>query len=314
MNEGPLLSIIIVNWNSKDYLFDCLCSIYKKKYPFGVEVVVLDNCSTDMSAEMIEESFPDVKLIKSQVNIGFAKGNEEASKVATGAYCLFCNPDVVVFEDCLEALLFVAKGIQGLGAIGCRVLNADGSIQKTCARHLPKLRRRFFDEVLLHNCWPQAFHGMGEYYNEKEYENTRPVECLSGCFLLVPHSVLKEVGGFSTSYFMYAEDIEFCLRLQKAGLKIYYTRAASIIHYGGKSSSQRKESWFSVIQRNNADLKFFRENHGILPALSFRIIILLGSVLRLLVSPLFLRKTAAKHSPVSASKQMATIRWALTLK
>jgi len=310
LDTNPLLSIIIVNWNAKEYLLGCLKSIFDRKLSFIFEVIVVDNCSSDGSPEMVEVSFPSVKLIKSSVNLGFAGGNDLAVKLAGGRYCLFINPDVIVLDDCIEVVLSKIRACNIIGAIGCQVLNENGTIQKTCARYFPTVKRKFLDHVLLHNYWPERFRGLGEYYRFIHYSNDMEVECLSGCFMLVPNVILKELGGFSTKYFMYAEDIDLCLRLRLAGYTVYYTSAAKIIHYGAKSSVKQKNPYFAVVQKYESDVQFFHARYGYFSSLILRTIILIGSLIRLAGSVMSLCISKGQMTLSSFHKHIAVIRWA----
>ncbi|MFN2137179.1 MAG: glycosyltransferase family 2 protein [Candidatus Promineifilaceae bacterium] len=260
------LSIIIVSWNVRDLLRSCLASVAARHGSLSVEVLVVDSASEDGTAEMVREEFPWVKLIAAQENLGFPRGNNIGIAGSSGRNILLLNPDTVVLEGALPALVRYLDQNQDVGAIGPQLLYPDGSVQSS--------RRRFptLWTGLLESTWLESFapHGvLRRYYALDLPDNERSdVDWVTGACLMVPLSVIKTVGVLDEGYFMYSEELDWCRRIRDAGWRTVYLPEAQVIHYVGQSSEQAVTARHLNFQR--AKLRYFRKHHGRAAAAALR--------------------------------------------
>lgn len=226
------LSIIIVNFNTKELLEKCLESIEqesKRVKEWKIEIIVVDNASTDESPEMVKKEFPKARLIVNKENLGFAKAVNQGIKQATGEYIFLLNPDSEVKSDALTTLVKFAQKHPEAGVIGAKLLNPDSSIQPSIY-HFPTIWRA------IKEYW---FGQKGAY---EKYAVTASdavsVEAVTGAAMLIPRKTIEKVGLLDERYFLYFEDLDFCRRVQRAGLKVYYLPQAEIIHRHGESAAK----------------------------------------------------------------------------
>lgn len=226
------LSIIIVSFNTKELLKNCLESILRARRREGekarIEVIVVDNASNDGSSQMVKKEFPGVKLVQNKQNLGFAKANNQALRISQGEYCLLLNSDTEVKPGALEKLVEFAKSHPGAGIIGARLLNPDGSPQPS-VYHFPTIfgaiKEYWFSQK-----------GTYEKYAVTASDAVR-VEALTFAAVLIPKTTIKRIGFLDELYFMYFEDLDYCRRVKRAGLKVYYLPQAEVIHRHGASGS-----------------------------------------------------------------------------
>lgn len=232
------LSIIIVNYNVKEFVLNLLESILKAKNSLSLEIFVVDNNSSDGSVEAIAEKFPNVKLIQNKKNVGFGSANNQALKIATGKYLLMINPDTIVKEDTLVKMIKFFEENENCGIAGCKVLNVDGSLQLACRRSFPGPWTSFTKVMGLSSLFPKskifAKYNLTYLDENKTYE----VDAVSGAFMMMRKSVYDKIGGFDEQFFMYGEDLDLCYRTQKAGYKVFYFHETEIIHYKGESTKR----------------------------------------------------------------------------
>ena len=232
------LSIIIVNYNVRRFLENALTSIYRALEGIDGEIFVVDNASTDGSAEMIRAKFPRVRLIENGENAGFARGNNIALRQAGGEFILLINPDSVVQEDTIRVMLRFFREVPDAGIAGCKILNPDGSFQLPCRRSFPTPWVAFTKIFGLSALFPKS-RLFGRYNLTYLDENeTYRVDALGGAFMMVRREAYEKVGGLDESFFMYGEDIDWCYRIGKAGFGVYYVHATKIIHFKGESTKR----------------------------------------------------------------------------
>ena len=230
------LSVIIVNYNVREFLHHALVSLRTAAQGIRTEFIVVDNASDDGSVEMLRRRFPTVRVIANRTNIGFARANNQAIRTARGEYLLLINPDTVVQEDTLRTLLEFMRTHPETGLVGCKVLNPDGTLQLACRRSIPTPWIAFTKISGLSTLFPRT-RLFGRYNLTYLPENdTYPVDAVSGSFMLVRSSVVDEVGGLDEQFFMYGEDLDWCYRITQAGWSIEYVHTTSIIHYKGEST------------------------------------------------------------------------------
>ncbi len=232
------LSIIIVNYNVKEFLQNLIHSIEKASTNLTKEIIIIDNASDDGSVEFIKEKFPQIKLIANQTNLGFGKANNIGLKQAAGKYILLINPDTLVAEDTFEKMIQFFESNKNVGLAGCKILNPDGTLQLACRRSFPGPWTSFTKVTGLSTLFPNskifARYNLTYLDENKSYE----VDAISGSFMMMRKEVYEKVGGFDEQFFMYGEDLDLCYRIQKAGNKVYYVHSTQIIHYKGESTKR----------------------------------------------------------------------------
>lgn len=231
------VSIVIVNWNTRDITRDCLKSIYAAAGDVSFEIILVDNHSSDDSAAMVAAEFPRVLLIRNAANVGFATANNQGMAVSRGRYVLLLNSDTVVLDGAVAKAVAFADAHPQAGMVGCQTRCPNGDIQYNCylfpsllnlALSLTKLQIAF---------WHRSFFGryrLGWW----DYQSVREVDGVAGCFMLARKTAIEQVGPMAEEYFMYSEDTDWCWRFHRAGWKVLYTPDPVIIHLGGCSSSQ----------------------------------------------------------------------------
>jgi GT2 family glycosyltransferase len=232
------LSIIIVNYNVKEFLQNLIFSIQKAAFNLNYEIIIVDNNSEDGSVEFIREKFPFIKLLVNKENLGFSKANNNALSKAQGKYILILNPDTLVSEDTFSKMIIFFETNPNAGLAGCKILNPDGTLQLACRRSFPGPWTAFCKVTGLSSLFPHsrlfARYNL-TYLNENE---TYEVDAVSGSFMMITREVYEKVGGFDEEFFMYGEDLDLCYRIQKAGLKVFYVHSTQIIHYKGESTKR----------------------------------------------------------------------------
>jgi GT2 family glycosyltransferase len=266
------LSIVIVSWNTRELLKECLESVYQYTKSVTFEVFVVDNASSDGSADMVRELFPQVNVIANNCNAGFSKANNQAIRISKGRYVALLNPDTLLIEALFSPLVKYADQHQMIGVIGPKILNKDKkTIQYSCARRLPSLYFSFCHQSGLMNKFPKSRIFSGTSMTYWDYESSRFVECLSGACMIVRKSAIDDVGLMDENQFMYGDDTDWCKRFLDAGWKIYYYSAAKIIHYSGKSSAQMKV--FSSNEDNKATWYYYRKHKGKVYAFAYSVLV-----------------------------------------
>ncbi len=230
------LSIIIVNYNVRYFLEQCLYSVLNAIREIDAEVIVVDNNSADGSMEWLQPIFPSVRFIANDKNIGFAKANNQALAVCGGEYVLFLNPDTLIPEDCLRKCLSFIKEHPHAGALGVRMLDGKGCFLPESKRAFPLPWISFFKLVGLSSVFSKS-HIFNRYALGHLDEHTNhSIEVLAGAFMLVKKEILLQLNGFDESYFLYGEDIDLSYRIKKAGFENIYFAGTNIIHFKGESS------------------------------------------------------------------------------
>ena len=277
------LSVCIVNWNAIKYLPVCLESIMNCTKGINYEIIIHDNDSKDGSVALLECNYPIVHVLANKNNLGFAAGNNIASKAANGRYILYLNPDTELRTNAFEGMVRFMDRNPEYGAIGCKLENSDGTIQYTCARTFPTPFNQFCYLAMINRLFPRSklFSSIElEYW---DHNDSRDIDCISGACLLVRKEVNDSIGGFDENIFMYGEDVDICYRIRDLGYKIYYLATERIAHYGGKSSAQVQSNHFSTILQRYSNYYFIKKTYGIVRATNYRIAVCIGSLFRILL-------------------------------
>lgn len=232
------LSIIIVNYNVKLFLEQCLTAVFKSLTTIEAEVFVVDNNSTDNSMEMVKEKFPQVKCILNKKNVGFSKANNQAMAIAKGEYVLLLNPDTVVEEDTFSKCIAFADAHPKLGGLGVKMLDGNGVFLPESKRGLPTPSVSFYKIVGLSALFPKSKRFSNYHLGNLNNNEINEIDVLSGAFMWMRKSVLDKIGFLDEAFFMYGEDIDLSYRIQLAGYKNYYFPDAKIIHYKGESTKK----------------------------------------------------------------------------
>lgn len=263
------LSIVIVNWNVRDLLRRCLASIFAARLP-GLEAIVVDNASSDGSAEMARGEFPAIRLIANARNAGFPAGNNQGFAAARGRFVMTLNPDTEIVGDALARMIDYLDARPDVGALGPQLLNPDGSPQSS-RRRFPTFATALFESTWLQGVAPRGV--LRRYYvDDVSPELTQEVDWLTGACIVVRREALQAVGGFDESFFMYSEELDWCRRIKLAGWKIVYLPDAKVIHHVGKSSEQAVAA--RHIHFQTSKVRYFRKHHGSFAAGALRLILL----------------------------------------
>jgi O-antigen biosynthesis protein len=276
------LSIVIVNYNVKYFLEQCLHSVQKACQGLESEIFVVDNNSVDGSVKMVREKFPNVILIENKDNKGFSKANNQAIRKSTGTYVLLLNPDTIVEDDTLrKSVQFMDEHPDG-GGLGVKMLDGKGKYLPESKRGLPLPKVAFFKVSGLSALFPRSRIFARYYMGHLDKDKTHEVDILAGAFILLRKKVLDKIGLLDETFFMYGEDIDLSYRITQAGFKNYYYPETRIIHYKGEST--KKSSLNYVFMFYNAMIIFARKHFSQKNAQSFSFLINLAIYLRAFVS------------------------------
>lgn len=281
------LSVIIVNYNTKELLKRCLASVFSSKTKYSFEVLVSDNGSQDASSEMVKNQFPQVSLIENKKNLGFSKGNNIALKRAHGRYLLLLNSDTEVRPDTFERSLSYMNEHGEVGILGCKVLLPDGSLDPACRRRFPNPANSFLRLFGLKR--------FSDYNIGGDVDAALEVDAVMGAYLMIRKVALDKIGFLDEEYFMYGEDLDWCWRAKFAGFKVVYYPKAQIVHY--KYGSSQKTSAKIIVFSHQAMKIFYRKHYAQKNAWALNQLVYLGISLHqgLVLAKNLFRKKKAVH-------------------
>jgi GT2 family glycosyltransferase len=282
----PIVSILIVSWNTREVLRDCLRTVYEQTKTVPFEVIVVDNASDDGSAEMVRTAFPQAVLLANTTNRGFAAANNQGIAVAQGRYVLLLNSDTLVLDGAIDKMVVFAAQRPEAAAVACRVLNRDRTWQPTSFM-FPSALNLLIGALYLNKLFPHNRFCGRERMTWWDGQEERAVDVVAGCFILVRRDIIEQVGVLDESYFMYGEESDWCYRFHKAGWRVLYTPAAHIVHLGGASSARVKGPM--CLQLRASTLLFLRKHMSLASYVTACILVSLFFLLRL---PLWLVKAA----------------------
>lgn len=239
-NSNPTLSVVIVNYNSSEYIIDCINSVFNNIVNYAIEVYVVDNFSTDDSVQLIERIFPQVNLIKNQINIGFAAANNLVLAKKLGRYVLILNPDVVIPTGALQELVGYLDSHPSIGMLSPKLVRANGGLDLACRRNFPSRLDIYFRLFGIDRLFPNS--KIFAHYNLTYLDASQSceVECIAGAFMLVRQSAINQVGLMDERFFMYAEDMDWSFRFKLAGWVVFYYANIEVLHYKRGSTSKEK--------------------------------------------------------------------------
>lgn len=308
------LSIIIVSFNSREVLMPCIESIFEAEPRISFEIIVVDNGSKDTSLEEVKLRFKEVNIKEVGCNLGYSGGNNIGFENSKGRYVLFLNPDTLIKKGALDQMVIIADSNLEYGLIGPKVLNKDGSLQRSCFR-TPSLMQYLASTLRFHRIpfYIRIF-GFPGFYPDGNNDNEKQVDAVSGCCLLIRRDITKRIGLFDTEYFMYFEEFDLCERVRQSGYKVIYSPKASITHLGGSSITQQ-EAWL-WIEYERSRRKFFARYRSKIAEFAVRIILLFNSGL-LVFSGIFgylLNIGGLKKSHIKYRNAISMLCWQLGLK
>ena len=255
------LSVIIVNYNVKNLLENCIDSILSASKNFQTEIIVVDNNSFDGSSSYIKsrfDSFDNIRVIENNVNLGFAKANNIGVSAACGKYILILNPDTILQEDTIDKCIGFIKSRDDIGILSCKLVLPNGKLDLACRRSFPSSSVAFYRMIGLSKLFPKS-KIFGKYNLTYLDENsTYEVDAVCGAFMLMTKELFCKVGGFDEEYFMYGEDLDLCYRIKNENLKVYYYSGTGIIHYKGEST---KKSSISYVNNFYGAMRIFVEKN-----------------------------------------------------
>lgn len=233
------LSIVIVSFNSKDFLVNCLDSLLKSD--FDIEIIVVDNASKD-GTQKVMERYPTIKFIENKQNLGFSKANNIGIKKISGKYILFLNPDTIVRKDTLKTLVPFMEKTNDAGIVTCKVVLPNGELDDSCHRGMPTPWNAFCYFLGLEKLFPHSKIFSGYHMGWMDYSKTHEINACAGSFMLVRREAGDQVGWWDEDFFFYGEDLDFCLKTKEKGWKVYYYPGVLTTHYKGVSSGIKKIS------------------------------------------------------------------------
>jgi GT2 family glycosyltransferase len=272
------LSVIIVNYNVKHFLEQCLAAVRLAAKGLELEVLVVDNNSSDGSVAYLQPLYPEVRFIALDHNPGFAKANNLAFQQCSGRYVLFLNPDTIIAEDTLSKTLMFMEAHPDAGALGIRMIDGSGRFLPESKRGFPSPFTSFCKQLGLHKLFPHSKIFARYYLGHLPNHETNEVEVLAGAFMLLRKDVLDSVGSFDEQFFMYGEDIDLSYRITLAGWKNYFFADSTIIHFKGESTAKQSLQYVKVFYQ--AMLLFVKKHFHGRGALLYRLLLYAGIALR----------------------------------
>lgn len=286
-NDRFNLSVIIVSWNTRELLSDCLKSLVPE-CPERTEIFVVDNASADGTVQLLRAQFPAVRVLANASNVGFAAANNQALRQAQGEFVLLLNPDTLVKRGAIHALVQFMRAQPRAGAAAPRLLNSDGSLQISC-EPAPTLFSEFWRLFHLDRFQRRASYAPARWQSEEPQQ----VEVARGACLIVRRALFEQLGWFDEQFYIYSEEVDLCQRLREAGYEIYWLRRAQVVHFGGSSTRQASDLMFLKLYQ--AKVQYFRKHFGAGGALAYQLILLAAALGRLVVAPFALFERAPQR-------------------
>lgn len=269
------LSIVIVSWNTREYLLPCLESIFLSREKISLELIIIDNGSKDRSGREAKRTFPTLRLIENQRNEGFAKAANQGLKNSEGRYILLLNPDTKMKKGSMEQLVSFMDAYLDAGVAGGQLYNQDDSKQNSIA-NFPSLATELLNKSLLRQFFQTKFPG-----KERHYPEPIEVDSVIGACMIIRREAMEQVGYLDEDYFLFLEETDWCYRMKRMGWKVYHVPQAEVYHYQGKSAETEKRR--ARVEYYRSRYHFFKKNKGI----SQWFLLLLGLLVRLGVELLF---------------------------
>jgi GT2 family glycosyltransferase len=302
------LSVVIVTWNAKKYVEECLTSLVNSHGAVVTEICVVDNGSSDGTQDLIRAEFPMVRLVETGTNLGFAKANNIGMRLSSGKYVCLINSDVVLPPDCLVKMCSYMEQNPTIGMLGPRMSTPEGPVGRSYMRY-PTVWRCFCRAFALDGLLKGLAGSGGIEMKDFDNSSTAEVEVLNGWFLMARRTAIEAVGLLDERFFMYGEDIDWSYRFQKAGWRRVYFAGAEALHYGGASSAAAPIRFYIAMQVSN--LQFWRKHHGHVETLAYLLALWLHEICRVAgYSAVFVFKTSARANAAAKLKRsISCLAW-----
>ena len=309
----PEISIICVNWNSLDYLRECIASIYENTKGLSFEVIVVDNASPEGGIETLQDQFQEIVVVKSEKNVGFAAANNLGFRHSIGRNVVLLNPDTKLVGPAIGTMLERLKSLPDAGVVGCTLLNTDLSISTSSIQKFPTILNQIFNIEYLRVRFPRfPLWDISPLFSE----HLKPVkvDVIPGACMMLKRDVFEQAGLLTEEYFMYAEDVDLNYKTRRMGLSSYYVGEARIVHHGGGSSSRQKVSQWSTVMTYRAMLRFYRKTRGGLYGTAYRLAMGLAALVRLVLLGLMFPFGDREAVRCSAAKWKTILEWAVGIE
>ena len=304
------LSIICVNWNSLDCLLECVASIYEHTRGISFEIIVVDNASPEGRVETINAQFPEVIIVRSETNVGFAGANNLGFRHSRGQHILLLNPDTKLMGAAINIMLEHLKALPDAGIVGCKLLNTDLSVSTSSIQTFPTIVNQLLNVESLRLTFPGcSLWNIAPLFEE----NLCPikVDVIPGACMMLKRDVFERAGLLTEDYFMYAEDIDLNYKLRQLGLSSYYIGQAQIVHHGGRSSSRQKVSQWSTVMTYDAMMRFYRMSRGRMYAALYRAAMGFAATVRLTLLVMMFPFGDRQGIRLAAAKWSTVLKWSL---
>lgn len=304
----PAVSVVIVVWNAKKYVIECLESLREHCRKSCDEVIIVDNASSDGTPELIAEMFPEFRLICNSENLGFAKANNIGLAEATGDYLCLVNSDVKFTSDCISPMLKYLGENPRVAVLGPKMLAPDGVAWRSTMR-FPTVWNQFCRALGLDVAFKKSRLFGGLLMSDFDHQTTAPVEVLNGWFIVVRRSAINRVGLLDPQFFMYGEDVDWCYRFRQAGDEVVFFAEAEAIHYGGASSANAPVHFYLEMCR--ANWQYWEKHKGWFSQIAFLITVAINNSIRVMRAALAYLFMPA-HRPKALfriKRSLACLRW-----
>lgn len=267
----PLLSIVVVNWNTRELLRACLRAVFSTVKDMTFEVIVVDNASEDGSADMVEKEFPDAILIRSKENLGFTRGYNLGLRRAKGDFLMIVNSDLELLAGSAAGMIEFLRKHPDVGMVGPKLISPDGTVQINGQRFPTFLREVLGLTRLYRHRFIRRWHDMNLAQLRNDFTVDAEVDALAGACMMLPRAVVDEVGLLDERFFMYYEDVDWCLRVKQAGWKVYYLGDIGVIHVASQSAIVYGLPKANAVLFASQYL-YWRKHHGLLRAVILRLL------------------------------------------
>lgn len=299
-----LVSIVIVNFNAGDLIVACIDSVIEETSLANYEIIVVDNNSMDESIADIRHNFPQVKVIESEINLGFAAGNNVGFAAAIGEYILVLNPDTVITNRAIDKSIAYLAERSEVGVVGCKVFWETGDVQSTMIR-FPTLADVFANIFIPNKVMRKIPYLNNSRYGSYDVDSSHDVDVVAGCYMLLPRKVVDDLGGMDEDFFMFGEEVEWCWRIKKGGKRIHYFSGSQIIHVGGGCSSTLSYKKELLIAKGS--LLVFKKTRGSCVAIMANLLMILRDTPRAIIF-LLIKLFSPKRAEKLASLKVSLIR------
>ncbi len=273
------VSIVIVNWNTQDLLVDCIKSLKKETRLCKIEIIVVDNASSDESVKKVKKLFPEVIIIENKNNLGFAKANNMGINKCKGKYVILSNTDIVALDNVVDRMFLYMEKNEGIGAMLPMCVNKEKEIDLCCKR-FPSLRLQVNEALYFDKLISKVKFFQGRALPKSFYNSTCDVDSVPCCFIMASRTAIDDVGLLDERFFIYSEDIDWCKRFHQKGWRVIYFSDAKIIHYGGSSSKIAQAKF--LIEKHKSELQYWEKHHGSFNKSLFRSILILHYLIRII--------------------------------